>query len=92
MKINELASEYLTAYDDTDVIITAVNQFDFDNNAFVVVFDLSDGTHWYSDHNDSCQVAESLVDCEIVCHDDGWDQQFKIQNDDGSLRSIPWEG
>lgn len=82
MKRNELASTYLNQYEDTDVTITDVATYDG-----CIAFDLSDGTHWFSDNNDTCRVASSLTDVEIVWDDArGW----IIENEDGTYSDIDW--
>lgn len=82
MKRNELASAYLHQYEATEVIITDISEFDGG-----VVFDLSDGTYWFSDNNDTCQVGSSLTTVEIGWSDnDGW----VILNEDGTESQIDW--
>ena len=82
MKRNEMASAYLNQYEDTDIIVSDVSEFDGG-----VVFDLSDGTHWFSDDNDTYQVSESLTDVEI-----GWSDTYGwvIVTEDGITRQIGW--
>jgi hypothetical protein len=82
MKRNEMASTYLNQYEDTDIIVSDVSEFDGG-----VVFDLSDGTHWFSDDNDTYQVSESLTDVEI-----GWNDTYGwvIVTEDGITRQIGW--
>ncbi len=82
MKRNEMASAYLNQYEDTDIIVSDVSEFDGG-----VVFDLSDGTHWFSDDNDTYQVSESLTDVEI-----GWNDTYGwvIVTEDGITRQIGW--
>ena len=82
MKRNETAARYLEQYEDTDVIIIAVSNFDS-----CTAFDLSDGTHWFADDNGNYQVKTSLVDLEI-----GWNDTYGwvIVNDDGSTSQIGW--
>lgn len=82
MKRNEFASYYMTQYENTDITITDCTEF-----GGGVVFDLSDGTHWLSDNNDTYQVSESLTDTEIGWSDnDGW----IIVNEDGTESQIGW--
>lgn len=70
MKINELASCYLSIYDDTDVIITSINECDECN---CIAFDTSDGKHFFSDDNLTCEVEKSLCDGGFVFTDtDGY--------------------
>ncbi len=82
MKRFELASVYFDQYENTDVFISDISEFD---NG--IVFDLSDGSHWFSDDSVTCQVSESLVGVEI-----GWDDVngYFIINDDGSASQIGW--
>lgn len=82
MKRNEMASAYLNQYEDTDIIVSNVSGFDGG-----MVFDLSDGTHWFSDDNDTYQVSESLTDVEI-----GWNDTYGwvIVTEDGITRQIGW--
>jgi hypothetical protein len=82
MKRNEMASAYLNQYEDTDIIVSDVSEFDGG-----AVFDLSDGTHWFSDDNDTYQVSESLTDVEI-----GWNDTYGwvIVTEDGITRQIGW--
>ena len=87
MKIHELASDYLEVYDGTDVTIIAVSKLEFDNNEFVVAFDLSDGTYWLSDSCDNYQLEESLVGWDIVwVENHGW----AVLNEDGSHSEIAY--
>lgn len=82
MKLNERAGYYLPQYEDTEVIITDISEFDGG-----VVFDLSDGTHWLSDNNDTCQVGSSLTDSKI-----GWSDTWGwiTLNEDGTESQIDW--
>jgi hypothetical protein len=83
MKRNELASTYLAQYDDTSVIITDVT----DHEIGCIAFDLSDGSHWFSDDGGVYRVAESLTDCSI-----GWDDThgWVTINEEGSAVRINW--
>ena len=84
MDIHDLASDYMHQYENTDVTITDITE-----SQGCVAFDLSDGTHWFSDDRNTCQVPESLVDSKIVWDDDyslGW----FIINDDGSISDIEY--
>lgn len=73
-----LAGNYIREYEDTLVTIEDTREFptgelgygDFYNP---VVYDLSDGTHWFSDANDTVEILESLYGAELT-HDDcgGW--------------------
>lgn len=92
MKRNEYASDYMPQYEDTDVTITDVTTFDISgygecDSTNPVAFDLSDGTHWFSDNNDTCQVGSSLTCIEL-----GWDDWggWCIVNEDGSKSQIEW--
>jgi hypothetical protein len=88
---NQLASTYLPQYEGTDVIITDYRYFNlsgFDGDyTNPLTFDLSDGTHWFEDSNDTCQVSDSLTDCEI-----GWNDNYGwvIINEDGTESQIGW--
>lgn len=94
MKRNEFASEYLRQYENTNVIITAVTHFGGATpDSFLAqyeeceAFDLSDGTHWFSDDTGTFQVGNSLTDMEITWNDtDGW----VILNEDGTTFKIEW--
>lgn len=92
MRRNELASDYLSRYEDTDVTIIDATTFDVSgygesDYSNPVAFDLSDGTHWFSDVNSTAQVAESLTDCTIVYNGDyGW----VVVNEDGTESDIDW--
>lgn len=93
MKAKEYAGEYLQQYENTDVTIISVTNFEGCNSdPFLaqyeecVAFDLSDGTHWLADSNDTYQVANSLTDAEVIWSDDnGW-----ILLEDGEEKPIAW--
>lgn len=76
------AGEFMRKYEDTDVTVTEGRTFDGG-----WVFDLSDGTHWFEDNNDRCQVVESLI-AETI----GWSERdgWVIVNEDGSVSQIEW--
>ncbi len=59
--------EYLAKYKDTEVRVVDIARFD---DGDVLVFDLSDGTHWLTDINDTCQVAESLCEVDDIVYDE----------------------
>lgn len=82
MNRSEFAGKYLTQYEDTDITITDLAEF---NGG--VIFDLSDGTHWLSDDNGTYQVTESLTDVEI-----GWSDTWGwiIVNENGTVSQIGW--
>lgn len=84
MKKFELIEEYIPAYEDTGVTVIGVTA---DSGLDIAVFDLSDGTHWFSDNSLTCRVSESLVDCEVVYDEQkGW----VIARDDGTTQEIEW--
>lgn len=91
MKRNEFAGYYMPRYEDTDVTVTDVTHFNITGYECdcrnPVAFNLSDGTYWFSDNNDTCQVGSSLTDVEI-----GWngDNGWVILNEDGSESQIDW--
>ena len=91
MKRNEFAGYYLPQYEDTDVTITDVTHFNITgyecDSSNPVAFDLSDGTYWFSDNNDTYQVGSSLTDAEIGWNDTvGW----VILDEDGIECWIDW--
>ena len=61
MKKNELASIYMSGYDDTDVIIVDVA----DGDGWVA-YDTSDGRHWFADDCTTGETKCSLCDAEIT--------------------------
>lgn len=83
MKFNELASDYIPAYKGSGIVVAHTREHDG-----CVTFDLTDGTYWLSDENDTYQLEESLVFHDIVwIEDHGW----AILNDDGSHTEIAWK-
>ena len=91
MKKGVLASIYLDQYEGTDVVVTDSVIFDLSGYGETdlsnpVVFDLSDGTHWFADLTDTAQTACSLVDADIGYNDaKGW-----VVIEDGKERAIDW--
>ena len=66
MNIGDLACDYMGKYEGTEVKVMDHTEFNND----VVAFDLTDGTHWFADNNDTCQVAKSLCSAEDIGFDD----------------------
>lgn len=67
MKIGEYAGDYIKKYEGTEVNVIDLAWFD---DGDILVFDLSDGTHWLSDVNDIYQVAESLCMVDDIGYDE----------------------
>lgn len=92
MKRNENAGKYLHQYEGTAVTITDVTFFGSPSShglpGVCVAFDLSDGSHWFSDDMDTVAVRESLTEANDLVYDElnGW----TVVNDDGSRAQIPW--
>lgn len=91
MKRFEPAGYYLPQYEDTDVTIIDVTNFNitvYDCDCRnPVAFNLSDDTYWLSDDNDTYQVASSLTDAKI-----GWSDTYGwiVINEDGTESQIDW--
>lgn len=86
-----LAGTYIREYEDTLVTIKDTREFpvgelgygDFYNP---VVYELSDGTYWFSDSNETVHILESLVGVELVFDgDEGW-----VVKTRRGTRSIRW--
>lgn len=87
MKRFELVEWYIPRYKGTGVTVERATEFEFGNGDRAAAFDLSDGTHWFSDDMLTVRVGESLVDLEIdYCGDSGW----VIVEEDGVRRRIEW--
>lgn len=84
MKKNDFASEYLNEYEDSDVVITAVDNC----NEGIVAFNLSDGTHWFADENDNYQVSKSLIH-QTIRWDENHEDYVRI-GENGHKYSIPY--
>lgn len=86
MEKNEFASEYLNEYNGSDVVIAAVDNY----NDGIVIFDLSDGTHWFADDNGDYQVSKSLIH-QTIRWDENREDYVRIGGN-GHKYSIPYMG
>ena len=85
MNINDLAEDYMEEYCGTGVVVTETRTFSFDD---VIAFDLSDGTHWFEDANNTGQTEEKLTDVCDIAYDEyeGW----VIVDSESNRHEINW--